>query len=151
MQDCQNEMMIDNESQSSEDSYFIRRKQIKSMRHFYGYNYGIERPKFPFHKISYIDSNDSGDYRSTWNYIGGNAVPDIRIYGINFKKRKSTDLVTKTTMHELAHATHCQSVGLVTYNNCLPQRGMVCCRSLLRRIRSHEPIGQVKKIRIPRI
>ena len=29
MQACQDEMMTDNESQSSEDSYFIRRKQIK--------------------------------------------------------------------------------------------------------------------------
>ena len=87
-------------------------------RHFYGDNCGIERPRFPYHKISYIYRDDSGDYRAAWNYLGGNAVPDIRIYGLKLNKKKDTDLVTKTTMHELAHASHCQSVGFLIYSQC---------------------------------
>ncbi|MBP5456929.1 MAG: hypothetical protein J6Y37_10535 [Paludibacteraceae bacterium] len=87
-------------------------------RHFYGDNCGIERPRFPYHKISYIYRDDSGDYRAAWNYLGGNAVPDIRIYGLESNKMKETDLVTKTAMHELAHASHCQSVGILTYSLC---------------------------------
>ena len=56
-------------------------------RHFYGDNCGIERPRFPYHKISYIYRDDSGDYRAAWNYLGGNAVPDIRIYGTGYSSR----------------------------------------------------------------
>ena len=38
-------------------------------------------------KISYIYRDDSGDYRAAWNYLGGNAVPDIRIYGTGYSLR----------------------------------------------------------------
>lgn len=117
-------------------------------RHFYGNNCGILRPKFPMHKISYLDSDDTGDYRSTWNYLGGAAFPDIRIYGKAGNSMKLTNTVTKTAMHELSHASHCQSVGLLTYNNCsknLKESWAVAAAYYLM-VREYEELGASKNI-----
>ena len=137
LQACQDEMMIDNESQSSEDSYIIRRKQIKLGEKKWALPYSLKNVQAVYDSLSKRNSLRSGGYEQL----------QATHYYVRFQPKdssewaelmKDTNIILseipwdrETTMHELAHASHCQSVGLVTYNNCLPQRGMVCCRSLL--------------------
>ncbi len=86
-------------------------------RHFYGYNLGIKRPyKKPggSWKICYYSKRGTGDF---WGDLGGSILPDIRIFGYDSKDGayKETDLVYRTTAHELGHASHCVSMGNIKY------------------------------------
>lgn len=85
-------------------------------RHIYGDNIGMLRPihpLFPVHKICYIDDSGTGDY---WANMGGGIFPDIRIYGkTKSGNNKSTDLIFRTTAHELGHAVQCLNMGNIKF------------------------------------
>ncbi|MBO4806574.1 MAG: hypothetical protein J5554_11070 [Paludibacteraceae bacterium] len=88
-----------------------------AMRHFYGDNCGIVRPYFKNkHKISYFDESDTGSFNSESLYFSYGTYPDIKIYGKSGTNYKSTNLLTKTAMHEFSHSSHCLSVGYLVYD-----------------------------------
>jgi len=86
-------------------------------RHVYGDNLGMLRPVNPLvsvHKICYIDDKGTGDY---WANVGGGILPDIRIYGKDSYtgKDKTTDVIFRTTCHELGHAVQCINMGNIQF------------------------------------
>lgn len=87
--------------------------------YWFGPKENIDNLDRPFHKrkvkICYIhkqNTKKSGDY---WLSMGAGLFPDIRIWGKGKKDWYPTYSIFSTTIHELAHAAHCQGVSRYEY------------------------------------
>lgn len=84
-------------------------------RYYYENIGGFARPaNSKREKICYLDKEGTGDF---WGNVGLGVLPDIRIYGKDpdSGEYKATDKIFGTTIHELAHVSHCTWLNKIQY------------------------------------
>lgn len=91
-----------------------------AQRMYYGDIQNAIRPKQNLNekvKLCYFDTSGRSVYWTWSNFVDINLLPDIKIYGkstINDLYRTTSD-VYATTLHELAHVAHCNTMGNIQF------------------------------------